>query len=148
MNQIFRSCVIGVVLFLCVNCIGFAQPFKEVIAFGDSLTDVGNVAGLTEPGFSPVINGYYQETHFSDNIIWIEILANFWELPQRKPGRGHGTTLPPKPKGNTWAWGGSEAGPGSVQQERVVLEPIPNLLKEINQYLAVYVPCANALFAI
>lgn len=137
----------AIVLLLCSARMGFAGPFKEIIAFGDSLTDVGNVAVLTEPGFSPVINGYYKETHFSDNIIWIEILADYWELPERTPGRGHSTTLPPKPKGNTWAWGGSEAAAGSVQPDGVT-EPIPNLLKEVNQYLAANDPHENTLFTI
>lgn len=115
---------------------GFAVhvPFNEIIAFGDSLTDVGNVAGLTEPGVSPVIFGYYQETHFSDNIIWVETLANYWGLPVRSPGRGFSTTLPPELTGNTWAWGGSEAASGSVQPSGVI-EPIPNLLTEINEYI-------------
>lgn len=124
-----------------------AKPFHEIIAFGDSLTDVGNVAGLTEPGVSPVINGYYQETHFSDNIIWIETLADFWKLPARTPGRGSSTTLPPLPKGNTWAWGGSEAARGSVQPFGVI-EPIPNLLLEVDQYLAANAPKRNTLYAI
>lgn len=142
-----RIFMIGIVLLLSVVRIGFAQPFNDIIAFGDSLTDVGNVAPLTEPGFSPVINGYYKETHFSDNIIWIETLADYWKLPKRKPGRGHSTTLPPKPRGNTWAWGGSEAASRSVQPDGVT-EPIPNLLKEVNQYLASHTPHKKTLYAI
>lgn len=147
-RQIFRSIfLIGIGVFLFSMRIGHAQPFSEVIAFGDSLTDVGNVAGLTEPGVAPRINGYYKETHFSDNILWIEWLADQWHLPKRTPGRGHSTTLSPKPKGNTWAWGGSEAAKGSVQPDGVT-EPIPNLLKEVNQYLAIHKPCKNILYAI
>jgi phospholipase/lecithinase/hemolysin len=121
--------------------------YQEIIAFGDSLTDIGNVAGLTEKGVAPVINGYYKETHFSDNILWIEILANYWDLPVRKPGRGNKTTLSPLPQGNTWAWGGSEAGWGSVQPVGVI-EPIPNLVNAINQYLKSNVPQGNTLYAI
>lgn len=124
-----------------------AQPFNNIIAFGDSLTDVGNVAPLTEPGVSPVINGYYLETHFSDNIIWIETLANFLGLPMRTPGRGNSTSLPPLPAGNTWAWGGSEAAKGSVQPEGVI-EPIPNLITEVQQYLAANVVDPNTLYTI
>jgi phospholipase/lecithinase/hemolysin len=147
-QQIFRFLyLIGIALCVCMTRIGFAQPFNDIIAFGDSLTDVGNVAGLTEPGVAPVINGYYEETHFSDNILWIETLANYWKLPTRTPGRGHSTTLPPQTKGNTWAWGGSEAASGSVQPEGVI-EPIPNLLKEVNQYLATNVVTRNTLYAI
>lgn len=137
----------GAVFCFCLANLGFAQPFKELIAFGDSLTDVGNVAPLTIPGNSPVIYGYYKETHFSDNVIWIETLANYLKLPKRQPGRGHSTSLPPKPQGNTWAWGGSESSSGSVEQEGVT-EPIPNLLKEVNQYLASQVPRKKTLYSI
>lgn len=126
---------------------GFARHFRNIISFGDSLTDVGNVAGVTTPGVSPVINGYYLETHFSDNIIWIETLANFLKMPPRTPGRGDSTTLPPLPKGNTWAWGGSEAASGSVQPTGVT-EPIPNLLTEVDQYLAANQTKKHTLYAI
>lgn len=135
-NAIFcflRPLGMALLLFVTQSAYTNNRPFNDIIAFGDSLTDVGNVSGLTVPGFSPVINGYYQETHFSDNIIWVEILANYWKLPARTPGRTNSTTLPPSPKGNTWAWGGSEAAKGMVQQQGVT-EPIPNLLSEINEY--------------
>lgn len=125
----------------------YSKPFHEIIAFGDSLTDVGNVAPLTRPGFSPVINGYYLKTHFSDNILWIEYLADVWRLAPRSPGRGSSTSLPALPYGNTWAWGGSEAAFGSVQPTGVT-EPIPNLLSEVRQYLAANTPREHTLYAI
>lgn len=134
------------IIFLSFASSGFAQKFKEIIAFGDSLTDVGNVAGITIPGFPPVINGYYQETHFSDNVIWIEILANYLGLPVRTPGRGNSTVLPPQ-NGNTWAWGGSEAAAGSVQPSGTT-EPVPNLLTEVDQYLAANTPDKSTLYTI
>lgn len=145
---LFRSIsIVGILLFFFEAHSAFAKPFNQIISFGDSLTDVGNVAGLTEQGVAPVINGYYKETHFSDNILWVEILADYWGLPARTPGRGHSTTLSPKPRGNTWAWGGSEAASGSVQPTGVT-EPIPNLLTEVNQYLSTNVPCKKTLYAI
>lgn len=147
-RQMFRPLfALGIVWFLFSARCALAQPFNQIISFGDSLTDVGNVAGLTEPGFSPVINGYYEETHFSDNILWIETLSDYWGLPSRTPGRGDSTTLPPEPKGNTWAWGGSEAAKGSVQPTGVI-EPIPNLLNEVQQYLETHIPTQNTLYAI
>lgn len=132
---------------LLTSSLGFTRQFDDIIAFGDSLTDVGNVSGLTEPGVPPRINGYFLETHFSDNLIWIEILANFLELPPRTTGRGITTTLVPIPTGNTWAWGGSEAAYGSVQPPGVI-EPIPNLITEVVQYLSFNVPSRNTLYAI
>lgn len=150
MNFVFRS-----LYFFSILCCLFTTKvdahtpptFSNIISFGDSLTDVGNVAGLTAPGFSPVINGYYKETHFSDNIIWIEILADYLALAPRTPGRGDSTTLTPQPYGNTWAWGGSEAAKGSVSQQGVS-EAVPNLLLEVEQYLAVNKPDPNFLYVI
>jgi phospholipase/lecithinase/hemolysin len=94
-----------------------------------------------------VIPGYFEETHFSDNVIWIEILANYYGFPARTPGRGGSTTLTPEPNGNDWAWGGSEAAAGSVQPPGVT-EPIPNLLLEVSQYLESNVPQPEILYSI
>lgn len=147
-NLLFRIVyILGIASFFTTAGTAFAKPFADIIAFGDSLTDVGNVAGLTVPGHSPVINGYYKETHLSDNIIWIEILAKVWKLPPRTTGRGNSTSLPPQPHGNTWAWRGSEAAAGSVQPPGVT-EPIPNLLLEVNQYLEANVPNPKFLYSI
>jgi phospholipase/lecithinase/hemolysin len=116
---------VSILLLLSGNCFAKQVPFENIIAFGDSLTDVGNVAGVTEENVAPRINGYYQETHFCD-ILWVEILAGYWKLSPRTTGRGKTATLPPRPNGNTWAWGGAEAAAGTDQPSGVT-EPIPNL---------------------
>lgn len=143
-----------VTLLVCASLfgstVGFAQtmsPYDDIVSFGDSLTDVGNVAGVTAPNNAPLINGYYQQTHFSDNIIWVEWLADFWQLPARTPGRGNVTTLPPQLNGNVWAWGGSEAASGTVQPTGVN-EPIPNLELEVSEYLANNTVNPDALYTI
>lgn len=45
----------------------FSHPasalFNEIISFGDSLTDIGNVAAFDKAGYMPVIKGYYEESH-------------------------------------------------------------------------------------
>lgn len=125
----------------------YAIEFKNIVAFGDSLSDVGNVAGLTDAGTAPVIDGYYEETHFSDNIIWVERLAQYWGLPDPSPGRGNSTSLTPEPKGTIWAWGGSEAAKGSVQPDGVS-EPIPNLLTQVRDYLKRNKPHRRTLYAV
>lgn len=139
--------IISFILLVFTPCEGATAPFDEIIAFGDSLSDVGNVAGVTVAGRSPVIYGYYEESHFSDDILWIERLASYWELPPRSTGRGMSNTLPSVPDGNTWAWGGSEAGSGLVQFPGIT-EPIPNLLSEIDQYLEYNTPNGKILYSI
>lgn len=148
MKLITSTLFVGALLFSpTVGLAGSLSPYDDIISFGDSLTDVGNVAGVTDSGNAPRINGYYQQTHFSDNIVWVEQLANFWNLPTRTPGRGDVTTLPPQPNGNVWAWGGSEAASGTVQPNGVT-EPIPNLQLEVSQYLAKNTANPDALYTI
>lgn len=138
---------LGLALVVCLAQALHAAAFPEMVSFGDSLTDVGNVAGVTEAGVAPVIDGYYKETHFSDNVIWDEILADYWGLPARTPGRWKSTTQTPRPKGNVWAWGGSEAAKGTVQPTGVT-QPIPNLLTEVKTYLEVNTPDPKTLYTI
>jgi outer membrane lipase/esterase len=139
--------VVSLAVLMCAPCFGKSMTFDNIIAFGDSLTDVGNVAGVTNPGVAPRINGYYQETHFCDNILWVEILAAYWGLAPRTPGRGDTTTLPPETGGNTWAWGGAEAAAGTDQPSGVT-EPIPNLLTQVQEYLASNTVGGKTLYAI
>lgn len=149
LNIIFRSIyMISFFAFVFSADISHAKTtFKDIIAFGDSLTDVGNVAGVTVPGNAPRINGYFEETHFSDGIIWNEWVAQTLGLPAPTPGRGNTTTLPPLPNGDDWAWGGAESAAGSDQPSGVT-EPIPNLLLQVQTYLAVNTPRCSTLFAI
>jgi phospholipase/lecithinase/hemolysin len=44
---------VAIVLLLSGNSFGKRIAFENVIAFGDSLTDVGNVAGVTEENIAP-----------------------------------------------------------------------------------------------
>jgi phospholipase/lecithinase/hemolysin len=111
-----------------------ARQFKKIIAFGDSLSDVGNAAKVTIDGNAPRIDGYYKQTHYSDNVIWIEQLADYWGLRKPRPGRAATTSLPPKRRGTVWAWGGAEALPGYRERPQTV-EPVPNLLIQVESYL-------------
>jgi len=124
-----------------------AAPFSDLISFGDSLTDVGNVALITDAGYSPLIPGYYRETHFSDNVIWEETLASYWSLPARMPGRVASGSVSAQTSGNTWAWGSSEAGTGTVEPSYVT-QPLPNLLTETANYLSTNTPSSTALYSI
>ncbi len=44
-----------------------------IVAFGDSLTDTGNMFGLTNECYP--VAGFYFDGHFSNGMIWIEYVA-------------------------------------------------------------------------
>jgi phospholipase/lecithinase/hemolysin len=148
-------CTLSVMLLLLTVQTGYASHstgehrshFSKIIGFGDSLTDVGNVAGIIEPGFPPLTPGYFEQTHFSDGPLWIEWVSNFLHLELPTPGRGNTTTLMPLPNGTDWAWGGAEAAAGTDQPPSVT-EPIPNLLLQVQTYLDANVPDRHALYSI
>ena len=143
MSKLLHAAICSLLLVGAVR----AAPFSDLISFGDSLSDVGNVAGITNPGVAPLINGYYQQTHFSDNVIWNETLAAYWGLPARTPGRVAYGPLAAALSGNTWAWGGSESSANAVSPSWVDY-PIPGLLMETSSYLANFTPSSTTLYSI
>jgi phospholipase/lecithinase/hemolysin len=80
-----------------------AGDVTQIIAFGDSLSDVGNTylaAGI--PASPPYYNG-----HYSNGPIWLEYLANRLGIAAPTPSLAGGTD---------YAWGGAQTGDGlSVQ---------------------------------
>ena len=70
-----RLLFIYVLLCALVFCpVGNAASFSDVVAFGDSLSDNGNVFALTR-GFIPDPTLYY-EGRFSNGPVWVEYLAD------------------------------------------------------------------------
>jgi phospholipase/lecithinase/hemolysin len=101
-------------LLLSINT-AFALTFKNLVTFGDSLTDSGNNFTL-EPGFYNTDN--YSGGAYSNGKIWAEYLAhklgitNTYLLAQFI---GSGSWNPPE--GNVWynsAFGGAETGTGQI----------------------------------
>jgi phospholipase/lecithinase/hemolysin len=91
--------------------------FSQIVAFGDSLLDTGNVFAATGSPPAP----YYQG-HYSNGIIWIERLADQLGLARPTPSLLGGTDN---------AWGGAETGltGNSVQGT-------PNIGTQITSYFA------------
>ena len=76
-----------------------ASAYSTLYAFGDSLSDAGNIfnlSGDTLPA-PPYYNG-----HFSNGLTWVEDLS--LKL-------GLGTLTPSSKGGNDWAYGGAQTGP-------------------------------------
>jgi phospholipase/lecithinase/hemolysin len=75
-----------------------AGQFKEIVAFGDSLTDTGNLYAATEDTFPPASDYYYQG-RFSNGPVWVEWLALQLGVPAPAPFVTGGTN---------YAFGGAE----------------------------------------
>ena len=93
------SMVLGLSL---VPVLAAAGPFLEVLVFGDSLSDTGNVFAVTEPVLAeaiPVSPPYFQG-RFSNGPVWVDILAERLDLPLRPFLQG----------GTNFAFGGAQIG--------------------------------------
>ncbi len=112
------------------------QPvgYSNIYAFGDSLTDAGNIYFATQ-GAEPT-SAVYSDGRFSNGPVWVQDLAKDLHLPAVTPSLSGGTDF---------AYGGAEAGP----------EPLgtANVLTDLPSQLAQFVaedtkPNANALYAL
>jgi phospholipase/lecithinase/hemolysin len=97
-----------------------AAPVSAVYAFGDSLSDAGNVY-LATSGAEPA-PPYYQG-HFSNGPTWVEDLASQLGLAPLKPSLAGG---------NDYAFGGAVTG-SSVPG---VSAAVPNITQQVAQYIA------------
>jgi phospholipase/lecithinase/hemolysin len=98
-----------------------AAPIAGIVAFGDSLSDAGNVfiaTGGAIPG-PPYVNG-----HFSNGPTWIEDLSQ---------NLGLGTLKPSLSGGTDFAFGGAVTGP-SVPN--AVIAGIPDITQQVLVFLA------------
>jgi outer membrane lipase/esterase len=97
-----------------------AGQFTQIVAFGDSLTDVGDDY-LASSGMFPA-NPPYDAGRFTDGPVWVEQLASRLGLPALQSGL--------VPGGTDFAFGGAETGPGLSP-----LGNVPNLDTQIGLYL-------------
>ena len=108
-------------------------PFSTIYAFGDSLTDAGNIS-LATLGMLPV-SPPYADRVFSNGPVWVQDLAQDLGLPAVKPSLAGGTDF---------AFGGGETG----QTPQHALSPA-DLPSQISQFAAqVPSPQPNALYAV
>lgn len=129
------KCLIGIVCVYTVIVGGRAQahPFTGMVAFGDSLSDGGNmnyvVSGLGEKtaqfltGFDP---NYYYNYRFSNGPVWVDYLyTNLGFGPLGSMGPNDGVNYM---DGTNFSWAGSRSGGG------VYGGIFPNLLLQISTY--------------
>ena len=144
-----------------------APTFTQIVVFGDSLSDDGNVAhrtrdavGFSYPSSSPAFN--YSDYRFTNDFntdpptrlyhgVWHEQLAtSFLHLPS--------VATNSLDAGTDFAFGGATTKDGT--QDRTVIDnPLPftggnltitidNLGKQVSDYLASHTPDPNALYVI
>ena len=103
-----------------------AGPFIEIVAFGDSLTDMGNLftATLSRPSGPFPPSPPYFAGRFSNGPVWVERLATQLGLPTPTPSLTGGTN---------YAWGGAETSLSGVSSRGT-----PNIGTQISTYLAAH----------
>ena len=106
-----------------------AGDITGIVAFGDSLSDVGNT--YLASGIPP--SPPYYQGHYSNGPIWLEYLANSLGVAAPTASLAGGTD---------YAWGGAETGNG------LSYEGTPNIGIQISTYLASHTPLSTQLFTI
>lgn len=114
-RMFFVKCTRVVFVFFIMLMLGLqaspvhARPITEIVVFGDSLSDTGNLFAhlISEglPGFPPSPPYYYGR--FSNGPVWVETLAD---------GLGLTAPMPSLLVGTNYAWGGAETGHGLSSQ--------------------------------
>lgn len=114
-----------------------AAPVTQVVVFGDSLSDGGNVYHqLSQLGYPYPPEPYYQG-RFSNGPVWAEVYCENLGLPPLTASLDGG---------NDWAYGGAQTGGGYLLPD---LRLLPNMATQVDQYLAVNRPSAGSeLFAL
>jgi phospholipase/lecithinase/hemolysin len=110
-----------VLIFALLSLVGWISSaradYVQIVAFGDSLSDTGNLyaaSGFTQPP-APYYNG-----HFSNGPIWVESLAGKLGVPNPTPSALGGSN---------YAWASAESGAGVSASYGV-----PNLLTQVGAF--------------
>jgi phospholipase/lecithinase/hemolysin len=111
-----------------------AQAFTRVVSFGDSLSDVGNVASQTF-GISP--GSSYYNNRYSNGPLWLDVLSARLNV---------GASVNSRAGGYNYATGGTRSGTGYVSP--VFFVNLPNAGQQVTDYLATRTPGADELFTI
>jgi phospholipase/lecithinase/hemolysin len=109
-----------------------AGPFTQLVVFGDSLADVGNIAQATL-GIFP--GPYYHNDRFSNGPVFVEALS---------VGLGLGSSRHSTIGGNNFAYGGAQtSGTGGINGLF-----IRDIDEQVDQFLATRTADASALYLV
>jgi outer membrane lipase/esterase len=104
----FRSAAFGAFAACLLSSTAGAGPYSDLLVFGDSLSDAGNIANATL-GLFP--GPYYHQGRFSNGPVYADLLA---------PMLGLGTLTPSTLGGNNFAYGGAQTSGTAGPLEPVV----------------------------
>lgn len=121
MNKVGKALLIGLALLIAGYVVYLNIPkevqFGDMVVFGDSISDQGNIFILTE-GKYPL--GPYYEGRFTNGYVWIDYFSKAMGFSDLKPSLAGG---------KNYAYGGAKTGVG-VRNGKL------NIGSQINQYLA------------
>jgi phospholipase/lecithinase/hemolysin len=156
--------LLSVAIFLATPILVNAQApaFTQVIVFGDSLSDDGNIAHRARDlvGFSyPSSNFNYSDYRFTDDTNTspaANLYVGTWHEQLEKTFLGLAVAKNSLDGGTDYAFGGATTKDGT-QQRTIINNPTPfgggdftitidNMGKQIADYLAGHTPDANALY--
>jgi phospholipase/lecithinase/hemolysin len=100
-----------------------AGDITGIVAFGDSLSDVGN----TYLAFGYPSSPPYYQGHYSNGPIWLEYLAGRLGVAAPTPSQAAGTG---------YAWGFAQTGPGYTTTPLPSSPMVPNIGTQISTFLA------------
>src|SRR5215213_5846791 len=110
-----------------------AGPFTNLVVFGDSLSDVGNVQNNF---FVDIPGPYYWNGRFSNGPVYAETLATGLGLPALNRSTASG--------GTDYAYGGAKT-TGTAFPDSLVVKDIDD---QVNQYLSSHNGTANTLYVL
>ena len=127
----YRTIVAMAAICFCASSV-VAGPFSQLVVFGDSLSDIGNIADATL-GIYP--GRYYFDDRFSNGPVFVEALSE---------GLGLGAPLPSTDGGNNFAYGGARTfGTGGF--EGLFIRDVD---EQVDQFLATRTADLGALFLV
>jgi phospholipase/lecithinase/hemolysin len=122
-------------LVLLAGGVGRADPITQVVVFGDSLSDTGNVSAATGGAVPPAP---YAGGRFSNGPNWVEQFATRLGVPAPTPSLQGGTD---------YAFGYAQTGTGTTATP-VPGFSVPNLSTQVGAFLAGNTPKAGQLFVL
>ena len=113
-------------------------PYSNLVVFGDSLSDTGNVFNATEGLIPP--SPPYDSGRFSNGDLIVDAIAEELELPESQSFLEGGSN---------YAFGGAQTGEGSAEFGLLDLPEtfdVPNIGQQVDLYLSSQTPTQTDLF--